>query len=36
MAVANVSAPVSANTNIKVPVDLRLQPRRRTGTQVFT
>ena len=36
MAVANVSAPVSANTNIKVPVDLRLQARRRTGTQLFT
>ena len=36
MAVANRSVPVTADMNIKVPVNLKLQPRRHTDTLKFT
>ena len=35
-AVANVPVPVTADMNIKVPVNLKLQPRRHTDTLIFT
>ena len=35
MAVANAPVPVMGNTNIKVPVDLKLQIRGRTGNLIF-
>ena len=35
-AVANAPVPVMANTNIKVPVDLKLQLRGHTSTLIFT
>ena len=34
--VANASVPAKAKANIKVPADLKLQIRRRTGTLIFT
>ena len=34
--VANASVPAKAKANIKVPADLKLQIRRRTGTVIFT
>ena len=34
--VANAPALVTANTNVKVPVDLKLQLRRHTRTLIFT
>ena len=36
MAVANAPVPVMANTNIKVPVDLKLQIRGHTCNLIFT
>ena len=36
MAVANRSVPVTADMNIKVPVNLKLQPRRHTHTLIFS
>ena len=36
MAVANTPLPVMVNTNIKVPVDLKLQIRGHTGNLIFT
>ena len=33
---ANASIPVTADMNIKVPVNLKLQPRGHTGTLIFT
>ena len=36
MTVANAPVPVTANTDIKVPVDLKLQLGRHTGTLIFT
>ena len=35
MAVANAPVPVTVDMNIKVPVDLKLQPRRHTGTLLY-
>ena len=35
-AVANAPVPVTADINIKVPVNLKLQPRRHTDTLIFT
>ena len=35
-AVANAPAPVTADMNIKVLVNLKLQPRRHTDTLIFT
>ena len=35
-AVANAPVPVTADMNIKVLVNLKLQPRRHTGTVIFT
>ena len=35
-AVANVPVPVTADMNIKVPVNLKLQPRRHADTLIFT
>ena len=35
-AVANASVPVTEDMNIKVPVNLKLQPRRHTDTLIFT
>ena len=34
--VANATVPAKAKANIKVPADLKLQIRRRTGTLIFT
>ena len=36
MAVANAPIPVTTDMNIKVPVNLKLQPRRHTDTLIFT
>ena len=36
MAVANAPIPAMVDMNIKVPVDLKLQLRRHTGTFIFT
>ena len=36
LTVANAPVPVTANTNIKAPVDLQRQLRRRPGTLIFT
>ena len=36
MAEANVQVTVTANINIKVSADLKLQPRGHTGTLIFT
>ena len=36
MAVANAPVPVTADLNIKVLVNLKLQPRRHTDTLIFT
>ena len=36
MAVANAPIPATVDMNIKVPVDLKLQLRRHTGTFIFT
>ena len=33
---ANTLVPVTADMNIKVPVNLKLQPRRHTDTLIFT
>ena len=35
-AVTNASVPVTEDMNIKVPVNLKLQPRRHTDTLIFT
>ena len=35
-AVARVPVPVTANANTKIPVDLKLQARRNTGTPIYT
>ena len=35
-AVANSPVPVTADMNVKVPVNLKLQPRRHTDTLIFT
>ena len=35
-AVANAAVPLTADMNIKVPVNLKLQPRRHNGTLIFT
>ena len=35
-AVANSPVPVTADMNVKVPVNLKLQPRRHTDTLLFT
>ena len=34
-AVANAPVPVTADMNIKVPVNLKLQPRRHTDTHIY-
>ena len=36
MAVANAPIPVTTDMNIKVPVNLKLQPRRHTDALIFT
>ena len=36
MAVTNALVPVTADVNIEVPVNLKLQLRRHTGTLIFT
>ena len=36
MAVANAPIPATVDMNIKVPVDLKIQLRRHTGTFIFT
>ena len=36
MAVSNAPVPVVANTNIKVPLDLKLQIRGHTDNLIFT
>ena len=36
MAVANAPVTVTADMNIKVPVNLKLKPRRHTDTLIFT
>ena len=33
---ANVAVPVTTDMNIRVPVNLKLQQRRHTGTLIFT